>query len=115
VLPEGAILTVGLALVHEAKLKQMLTKALTYLVNAALRANGEIVEYSPEEVGWRLARLGLYTHRMAGGNGIRFDREFSRSVHNLARRFGVERSSPGSSECPDCQEAAKVLDPKGLL
>jgi hypothetical protein len=115
VLPEGAILTVGLALVHEAKLKKMLTKALTHLVNAALRANGEIVEYSPEEVGWRLARLGLYTHRMAGGNGIRFDREFSRSVHNLARRFGVEMSSPGSSECPDCQEAAKVLDPKGLL
>ena len=86
VLPEGAILTVGLALVHEAKLKQMLTKALTQLVNAVLRANGEIVEYSPEEVGWRLAGLGLYTHRMAGGNGIRFDRGFSRSVHNLARR-----------------------------
>jgi hypothetical protein len=115
VLPEGAILTVALALVHERKLKRVLCKHLTQLVNAALRANGEIVEFSPEEIGWRLSRLGLYTHRMAGGNGIRLDREFSRSVHDLARRFGVEMSPPGSPECADCREAAKVLDPKGLL
>ena len=114
VLPEGAILTVALALIHEGKLKKMLTGALTPLVNAALRAKGEVVEFSPEEVGWRLSRLGLYTHRMAGGNGIRFDREFSRAVHNLARRFGVEISPTGSPECPDCQEAAKITDPKGV-
>jgi hypothetical protein len=73
VLPEGAILTVALALVQERKLKHVLSKDLTQLVNAALRANGQIVE-SPEEIGWRLSRLGLYTHRMAGGNGIRLDR-----------------------------------------
>lgn len=113
-LPEVAIITVALALVHERKLQRMLSKDLTLLVNAALRANGEIVEYSPEEIGWRLSRLGLYAHRMAGGNGIRFDRDFSRSVHDLARKFAVE-ILPGSPECPDCQNPAKATDPKGLL
>jgi len=114
VLPEAVIVTVALALVHEAKLKQLLVKDFAQFVNAALRTNGEITEYSPEEVGWRLARLGLYTHRMAGGNGIRFDREFSRSVHDLGRKFGVEML-PGSPGCPDCQEAAKVVNPNRLL
>jgi len=113
-LPEVAIITVALALVHEAKVKQMLVKGFAQLVNAALRANGEIIEYSPEEVGWRLSRLGLYTHRMVGGNGIRFDRDFSRSVHDLARNFGVEMV-PGSPACPDCPDANKVTELKGLL
>lgn len=111
VLPEVAILTVGLALVHEAELKQMLVKDLAGLVNAALRAEGEIIEYSPEEVGWRLPRLGIYTRRIAGGRGIRFDREFSRSVHDLARKYEVEMR-PGSRTCPDC---AEVVDSEKLL
>jgi hypothetical protein len=111
--PECAIPVVLLALVHEKKEKQMLAKDIACLVNAVLRANGEIVEYSAEEIGWRLTELGLYTRRMKGGRGIRMDRNLSRSVHNLARKFGVSVSA-GFRGCPDCEEAAKALDPKAL-
>jgi hypothetical protein len=104
-----------LALVHEGKEKQLLVKDITCLVNAALRAKGELVEFSPEEIGWRLAELGLYTRRMRGGRGIRFDRELSRSVHALARRLGVSVPPAGFQGCPDCVQAAKAIDPEVVV
>lgn len=113
--PECAIAVVLLALVHEKKERELLVKDITCFVNAALRANGEIVEFSPEEIGWRLAELGLYTRRMKGGRGIRFDRELSRSVHALARRLGVSVSPPGFPACPDCEQAVKALDPEVVV
>jgi hypothetical protein len=110
--PEYATAVVLLALLHEGKEKQLLVKDIAHSVNAVLRANGEIVEFSPEEIGWRLAELGLYTRRIRGGRGVRLDRELSRSVHALARRLGVRVSPPGFPACPDCERAVKALDPE---
>lgn len=114
-LPEGGILTAALALVHEREKQQVLAKELTQLVNATLRARGEIFEYSPEEIGWRLTKLGLFTRRVAGGKGIRLDREFSRSVHDLARRFGVGISPNRFPTCPECNSASKGSDSERVM
>ena len=113
--PQVVIATVLLALVHERRVKNMLVTEITKFVNAALYANGELVEHTPKEVGWRLADLGMHTRRMAGGKGIRFDREFSRSVHNLARRLGVRMSPINFPQCPDCQQSAKPCETKALV
>jgi hypothetical protein len=114
-LPECGILSAALVLIHEGAKKQVLAKELTQLVNAILRARGEILEYSPEEIGWRLTRLGLFTRRVAGGKGIRVDREFSRLAHDLAKRFGVEMSPDRFPTCPDCNGASKGADSKRVM
>ncbi len=108
-LPEVAIVTVALALVHEHKIREVFTSDFAKFVNVALRANGEIVEYSAEEIGWQLSKLGLFTRRMGGMRGLRLDREFSRLVHELARRLGIT-ISPGFPQCPDCGPNSKVSE-----
>jgi hypothetical protein len=114
-LPEVGIVTAALALIHEREKQQVLVKELTQFVNVVLRAGGEIFEYSPEEIGWRLTKLGLFTRRIAGGKGIRVDREFTRAVHDLARRFGVEKSPDRFPTCPDCNCASKSADSKRVM
>ena len=115
---ECVIAMVLLVLVHDGnarKVSKVRVTEITESVNAALRANGEVVEYSPKEVGWRLVTLGIYTRRIQGGKGVLLDREFSRSVHNLARRLGVQMSAPGFPGCPDCYSSAKPSDVKALV
>jgi hypothetical protein len=110
--PDYVIVMVLLALVHEGRKKQLLVREIATAVNSALYAYGEILEYSPEEIGWRLLRLALYTGRMAGGRGLRFDRDLSRALHNLARRFAVEM--PNVKGCPDCGQVDQPYEPKAL-
>lgn len=113
-LPESAVVTTALALLHGRRPTQMLIKDFTALVNALLRANGEITEYSAEELGWVLNRLGLYSRRMTGGRGLRFDREFSKLVHDLARAFELEMTPGRYPGCPDCPQSGEVDENKLL-
>ena len=103
-LPEFAIVVALLALLHERKEPQLLVKELTDFVNTALRAGGEFVQFSPEEVGHRLAALNLYRGRTAAGKVLRLTRELSVQVHGLKRVYGVKTSPANFPGCPDCEQ-----------
>jgi hypothetical protein len=113
-LPEIAVVTSALSLLHGRRPKMMLTSEFTALVNAALRANGEIIQYNAEEIGWVLNRMGLFTRRMAGGRGLQFDREFSKLVHDLARSYDVTMEPSSFPGCPDCPPPPEPKESEAL-
>jgi len=100
-LPEFAITVVLLALVHERKESQVLVKKIAKSVNATLCLSGELSEFSPEEIGYKLAALGLFRKRTAGGMVIRITREISRQAH------GLNSKSLGWATCAPCLEAVR--------
>jgi hypothetical protein len=73
---------------------------LTAEVNTFLLVCGETRQYTREEVGLRVAKLELSRKRTNAGTLLLLDRETSRRVHQLAQRYGIDKSVPG---CPDCQ------------
>jgi len=77
--------------------------------NTFLRCCGETWQYSREEVGKRLACLGLARQRKNFGMVLLLDRQTSRRVHQLARGYGIGKKVP---ECLDCQEGA---DPRRVM
>jgi hypothetical protein len=102
-LPEFGIITALLSLLHERQKSKLLVSEFTTFVNVVLRANGEILEYSPEEIGRRIPAMGLFTKRRNRGNLIKLTRQISRLAHDLSRRYGVTTTPPSFPGCPDCQ------------
>jgi hypothetical protein len=101
---ECAIVEVLLAFLHEQKLTGMSVGDLADLANGLLRSRGEILTYSPEEVGWKLrGRLNLIRHRVSSGSQIQFDRQTSYQVHRLAREYDL-----GPLCIETCSECAAV-------
>ena len=86
-MPEFGVITALLSLRHEGRKSELLVSKFTAFVNAALRANDEILKYSPEEIGPRLAAMGLFTSRTKRGNFIKLTRQISRVTHDLSRRY----------------------------
>ena len=93
-----AILEVIWAPLHETK--EITVNRITELTNALLRCRGEVLEYSAVEIGWKLRNLGLYRHRNGSGMVLRFSREHSLIIHQLAQRFALSLSP--ASNCPYC-------------
>ena len=73
---------------------------LTPEVSTFLLCCGETRQYSREEVGKRVAKLGLSTKPTNTGTVLLLDRQTSRRVHQLALAYRIDKSVPG---CPDCQ------------
>jgi len=73
---------------------------LTQKLNALLRSRGEILTYSPEEVGCRLRNLGIRRARGQKNREVRVSREISQLVHRTvgARGLNLRRHE----NCPDC-------------
>jgi hypothetical protein len=101
-LPEFGIITALLSLLHERQTSELRVSEFTMFVNAALRANGEILKYSPEEIGRRIAAMGLLTSRTKRGSVIKLTRQISRLAHDLSRRYGVSTTPASFPGCPDC-------------
>ena len=93
-----AIIEVLWPLCHE--ISEIGVGQLTGLTNALLRDRGEILEFSAEEIGWRLRSLGIYRYRNATGMSLRFSREHTVLIHQAARQFGL--TLPPIEGCPDC-------------
>ena len=88
---------------NEASTTEIKVGDLTELTNTFLRSCGEILQYSPVEIGKRLACLGLIRRRRASGMFLLGDREMIRRIHRIARSFGVGKVVPGCSECQQAQ------------
>jgi hypothetical protein len=113
-LPEYGIITVLLSYIHEGRESVIPVKVFTDFVNTALRANGEIFDYSPEQIGRRLAAMQLYSGRTSGGMAIRLTRQVSRIAHDLKPRYGVTTTPADFPGCPDC-EPTEPLGNKRLM
>ena len=100
---DAAILGAVLACLHEKKSDRVQVKGITALANTLLRAQGEIVEYRPEEVGHRLDGFSLWRTRQNEGMFLLLGRDTSRLVHRLAFGYGVGWDVKAAVGCPECQ------------
>jgi hypothetical protein len=95
---------------HEKKSDRVQVKEITALANTLLRTQGEIVEYSPAEVGHRLDGFSLGRTRQNEGMFLLLSRDTSRLVHRLALASGVSWDVNSVRDCPDCQEIRRAGD-----
>lgn len=100
---DAAILGAVLACLHEKKSDRVQVKEITALANTLLRTQGEIVEYSPEEVGHRLDGLSLGRTRQNEGMFLLLGCDTSRLVHRLALGYGVSWDVSSIPACLDCK------------
>ena len=85
---------------------------ITKLANTCLRERGETLEYSSEEIGWKLRDLGFYRPRNGSGKYLKFSRDTRARVHKLAQTFQLDLQAV--SGCPDCTRP-DVIVPKEVM
>lgn len=82
---------------------------LTGDVNTILRGRGDLLEVSPEVIGWALRGLGLHTDFMPGGRkGLVLLDDVRKKIHELAAGYGVRtlRELPAKIACSFCAAMA---------
>jgi hypothetical protein len=99
---ERAIIEAVLACFHRGDKNQVSVAYIADFVNSILRARGEILEFSSEEIGRKLNALGLYKKRTNAGMSLILSRENSHRVHDLARRYDVPPAPDVAAQCADC-------------
>jgi len=99
---DAAILGAVLTCLHEKKSNRVQVKEITVLANTLLQAQGELVDYRPEDVGHRLDGFSLWRTRQNEGMFLLLGRDTSRLVHRLAIEHGVAWNVDSRLGCPDC-------------
>ncbi len=99
---DAAVIECLLARLHAQSSSRVIVKNISESVNTILKARGEIIEYSPEDVGRRLRILGFNTKHGSSGNFVLLCREVSVLIHRLARLFEVPSLMNVVQDCPDC-------------
>ncbi|GAC1438093.1 MAG: hypothetical protein NVS9B5_35210 [Terriglobales bacterium] len=99
---DAAVIECLLALLHAKNSSRVVVKNITESVNTILKARGEIIEYSPEDLGRRLRILGFNTKHGSSGNFVLLCREVSVLIHRLACLFEVPSLMNVVHDCPDC-------------
>ena len=89
-------------LLHHQTQKAVRVEELAKDVNALLRSRGEILIYSPEELGWTLRRLGVSRHTSREGRQVLLSGDTSRTVHQAALRYSLVLSQGAKTDCPFC-------------
>jgi hypothetical protein len=97
-----AIVEILCALVHHREHKAVNVSELTKDVSTLLQSRGETLQYSAEEVGWKLKELGIPRHTDSSGRKVVLDRDTSRIVHRLAEVYDLPCSQNVEAGCPDC-------------
>jgi hypothetical protein len=108
------VLEALLAQCHRTTGKNYPVGDLTGDVNTILRARGNLLEVSPEDIGWKLRALGLHTDFVPGGRkGLRLFDDVRQQIHDLAAAHGVRtlRDLPEKIECPLCAALALEWKP----
>jgi hypothetical protein len=104
------VLEALLARCHSTTGKNFPVSDLTGDVNTVLCGRGDLLEVSPEVIGWTLRALGLHTDFMPGGRkGLVLLNDVRKKVHDLAAAYGVRtlREIPAKINCPLCAALAK--------
>jgi hypothetical protein len=99
---EQALLEILLQLLHKRNLRRVAVHQIAHSANALQRSRGEILEYSAEEVGWKLRAMRIHRHRTSSGSVLHLDSEMSYQVHRLARARGLLAKIPNAERCPEC-------------
>jgi len=100
-----AIVEILLATIHEGNERAVRVQALTAQVNTLLRSRGEILEFKPEEIGWRLKKLYITRHSNTSGQQVLLDRGTSQRVHELAGAYDLPGEQLSVTGCPDCSQS----------
>ena len=103
---EAIVAGVALALCHSGK-EEIYVKAIAAEVNRLLVARSETMQLSPEKVGHKLKKIGLFTRRLSqAGNGLTLDQATRSRVHEVARAYLGEDSIPDTENlhCQLCSQ-----------
>ena len=101
--PSCAALEILLGLIHQGESQEIQVDELTRDLNTLLRSRGELLEYRPEEIGWRLRAMKVPRHTDSSGRKIVLGRETSLRVHRLARGYDLLIGPLVGHQCSDCQ------------
>jgi hypothetical protein len=104
-----AIIEILWALIHLRTQRQVKVDELAKDVNVLLQSRGEIIEYSAEEIGWKLKGLNIQRHSDRSGRQVLLERETSQSVHRLAQAYDLPCSQRVEAGCPDCNHTKTTL------
>ena len=78
----------ALALCHQGK-DRVLVGDIASEVNRVLKSRGDRLQFSPEKVGHRLKKIGLFSRRIsAAGNGFLWDESTQVFLHQVATAYG---------------------------
>jgi hypothetical protein len=103
---EAIVAGVVLAFCHQGK-DEIYVREICAEVNRLLVARGETMQLTPEKVGHKLKKAGLFTRRLSpAGNGLTLDQATRIRVHEVARAYLVEDSIPDTENlhCPLCSQ-----------
>jgi hypothetical protein len=103
---EAIVSGVALAFCHHGK-DEIYVKEIAAELNRLLVARGETMQLTPEKVGHKLKKAGLFTRRLSqAGNGLTLDEATRIRVHEVARAYLVEDSIPDTENlhCQLCSE-----------
>jgi hypothetical protein len=90
---EALVVGAALALSRQDK-DGVFVKEISIEVNRMLVARGETRQLSPEKVGHKLKKMGLFTRRLShAGNGLTLDQATRVRLHEVAAAYGEEDSS----------------------
>jgi hypothetical protein len=103
---DALVVGAALALAHQDK-GEVFVKEIAAEVNRLLVARGETRQLSPEKVGHKLKKVGMFTRRLSqAGNGLTLDQATKMRLHEVAAAYRGEDSIPegGNLHCPLCQK-----------
>jgi hypothetical protein len=93
---EALVVGAALALCHQDK-GEVFVKEIAVEVNRVLVARGETRKLSPEKVGHKLRKVGMFTRRLNhAGNGLTLDQTTRIRLHEVAAAFREEDSMQGT-------------------
>jgi hypothetical protein len=103
---EALVVNAALALCHQDR-GEIYVKEIAAEANRLFVARGETRQLTPEKVGHRLKKVGLFTRRLSQvGNGLMLDQATKMRLHEVAAAYRGEDSIPegGNPHCPLCQK-----------
>ena len=93
----------------DRKQRPLKVDELTKDLNALLQSRGELIEYSAEEIGWKLKSLNIQRHSDRSGRQVLLDRGTSQIVHRLARVYDLPCPQCVEGDCPDFAPPQVIL------